>query len=148
MKVLCSGRKLQPGLEALIYVDIKLLIRTERPPLRSPLRDGEVIGTPRPGRRAQQRKSLRVTGGQWSPSFAIRAARLGLFINRDVNGPSKGRFIGSAGDVLRAPRASIPSSAPGWAADAEICNDVGVPLSDLGYLPRLSAPINLAYYRT
>lgn len=42
----------------------------------------------------------------------------------------------------------LPSFILGWDIDAENCNNVGVSLSDLGYFPRLSAAINLAYYLT
>lgn len=41
-----------------------------------------------------------------------------------------------------------PSFVLGGDTDAEICNNVGMSLSDLGCFPRLSATINLAYYLT
>lgn len=50
----CSIRVLEeasatPSLEGLIYIDIKLLIRTQSTLFLFLLRDGEVIGKPQPG---------------------------------------------------------------------------------------------------
>ena len=73
-----------------------------------------------------------------------------LFINRDVNGPMKGQFICYLERCITT-ALNIDFPPPfvlGGDVDAEICNNVGVSLSDLGYFPRLSATINLAYYLT